>query len=201
MAYGDFKDLARKTASDKISRDKAFNIARNLKYDGHQRGVVSTACNCFDKKTAARAIRNEIMQNKGLAEELHKSTIRKFEERKVYSCFIDNILGADLSDKQLTSKFNKWFRFLLRAINIYSKYVWVIHLKDGKGTTITNSLQNILSESNRKPNKIWVDKGSEFYKRSMKSWLEKNDIEMYSIHNGGNSNVAQSFFRILKNKY
>ena len=141
------------------------------------------------------------MQNKGLAEELHKSTIRKFEERKVYSCFIDNILGADLSDKELTSKFNKWFRFLLRAINIYSKYVWIIHLKDRKGTTITNSLQNILSESNRKPNKIWVDKGSEFYKRSMKSWLEKNDIEMYSIHNGGNSDVAQSFFRILKNKY
>ena len=100
MAYGDFKDLARKTASDKISRDKAFNIARNLK-------AFNIACNCFDKKTAARAIRNEIMQNKGLAEELHKSTIRKFEERKVYSCFIDNILGADLSDKQLTSKFNK----------------------------------------------------------------------------------------------
>ena len=107
MADRDFKDLARRTASDKISLDKAFNIAKNLKYDGHQRGVVSTACNCFDKKTAAGAIKNEIMENKGLAEELHKSTIRKFEERKVYSCFIDNILGANLSDKQLTSRFNK----------------------------------------------------------------------------------------------
>ena len=53
--------------------------------------------------------------------------------------------------------------------------------------TITNAFQKILDEANRKPNKIWVDKGSEFYNRSMKSWLEKNDIEMYSTHNEGNS--------------
>ena len=64
-------------------------------------------------------------------------------------------------------------------------------LGDEKGITITNPFQKILKESNRKPNKIWVDKGSEFYNRSMKSWVEKNDIEMYSTHNEGKSAVAK----------
>ena len=64
---------------------------------------------------------------------------------------------------QLISKFNKGIRFLLCIIDIFSKYTWVIPLKDKKGITITNAFQKILYKSNRKPNKIWVDKGSEFY--------------------------------------
>ena len=91
---------------------------------------------------------------------------------------------------QLISKFNPRFRFLLCVIDIYSKYAWVIPLKDDKGTTITNAFQKILKESNRKINKIWVDKGIQFYNRSMKSWLEKNDIEMYSTSNEGKSVVV-----------
>ena len=75
--------------------------------------------------------------------------------------------------------------FLLCVIGIFSICAWVIPLKDKKGITITNDFQNILNESNRKPNKIWVEKGSEFYNRSIKSWLDKNDIEMYSTHNEG----------------
>ena len=75
--------------------------------------------------------------------------------------------GWDLADVQLISKFNKGFRFLLCVLDIYSKYVWVIPLKDKKGTTITNAFQKIGDESNRKTNRIWVDKGSEFYNRSM----------------------------------
>ena len=69
---------------------------------------------------------------------------------------------------QLISKFNKGFRFLLCVIDIFSKYAWVVPLKDKKGITITNAFQKILKESNRKPNKIWVDKGSEFYNSSLK---------------------------------
>ena len=92
---------------------------------------------------------------------------------------------------QLISKFNKGFRFLLCVTDIYSKYAWVIPLKDKIGITITHAFQKILDESNCKPNKIWVDKGSEFYNRSMKSWLEKNDIEMYSTYNEGKSVLAE----------
>ena len=80
---------------------------------------------------------------------------------------------ADLADMQLISKFTKGVRFLLCVIDIYSKYAWIIPLKDKKGTTITNAFQNFLDESNRKLNQIWVDKSSELYNRSMKSWLEK----------------------------
>ena len=80
---------------------------------------------------------------------------------------------------QLIGEFNKRFRFLLCVIDIYSKYDWVLSLKDQKGIAITQAFQNILDESGRKPNKMWVDKASEFYNRSVKSWLEDNGIGMY----------------------
>ena len=159
MAYGDFKDLTRRTASDKILLDKAFNVAKYPKYDGYQRGITSMVYTFFNKKTSGSGIKIENITNKKLAEELHKTIIRNFNKRKVYSSFIDNIRGADLADTQLISKFNKGFRFLLCVIDIYSKYAWVIPLKDKKVITITNTFQNILKEANRKPNKIWVYKG------------------------------------------
>ena len=101
---------------------------------------------------------------------------------------------------QLISKFNKGFRFLLCVIDIFSKYAWVVPLKDKKGVSIVNAFQKILKESDRKPNKIWVNKGSEFYNNSFKKWLKDNDIEMYSIHNEGKSVVAERFIRTLKTK-
>ena len=73
-------------------------------------------------------------------------------------------------------------------------------MNNENATTIINAFQNVLDESNRKPNKIWIDKGSGFYNRSMKSWLEKNNIEMYSIHNEGKFVVAERFIRTLKKK-
>ena len=200
MAYGDFKDLTRRTASNKILRDNAFNIAKNSKYDGYQSGLASMVYKFFDKKTSHTGIKNENISNQQLAEELHKPIIRRFKKGKVQSSFIDNIWGADLADMQLITKFNKGICFLLCVIEIYSQYAWVIPLKDKKGITITNAFQKILKESNRKPNKIWVDKGSKYYNKSMKSWLEKNDIEIYSTHNEGKPIVAERFTRILKNK-
>ena len=99
MAYGDFKDLKRRTASDKILRDKAFNFAKNPKYHGYQRGLASMVYTFFDKKSKGRGVgNNEINRNLQLAEELHKQIIRKFKKRKVYSGFKDNIWGADLAD-------------------------------------------------------------------------------------------------------
>ena len=91
MAYGDFKDWARKTASDKRLHDKAFNIAKNPKYDGYYSRLASMGYKCFDKKTSGSGIKNENMLNKELAEELHKLIIRKFNKRKAQSLFRDNI--------------------------------------------------------------------------------------------------------------
>ena len=129
----------------------------------------------FDKKSQGKGRTNN-NENIQLANKLHKPIIKKFNKRKVYSSFKDNILGVDLADMQLLSKFNKRFRFLLCVIDIFSKYAWVIRLKDKKGISIVNAFQIILKDSNRKPNKIWVDKGSEFYNNSFKKWLKDNDI-------------------------
>ena len=102
---------------------------------------------------------------------------------------------------QLISKFNEGFRFLLHVIDIFSKYAWVIPLKDKKGVSTVNAFQKILDKSARKPSKIWVDKGSEFYNGYFKKWLKDNDIEMHhSIHNEGKSVIAERFIRTLKNK-
>ena len=84
----------------------------------------------------------------------------------MYSSFKDNIWGVDLADMQLLSKFNKGFRFLLCVIDIFSKYAWIVPLKDKKGISIVNAFQKILKETNQKPKKIGVDKGSEFYNNS-----------------------------------
>ena len=101
---------------------------------------------------------------------------------------------------QLINKFNKEFRFLLCVIDIFSKYAGVVPLKDKKGVSIVDAFQKILDDSNRKPNKIWVDKGGEFFNSSFKKWLKDNDIEMYSIDNEGKSVVAERFVRTLKTK-
>ena len=89
-AYGDFKDLKKRTASDKSLRDKAFNIAKNPKYDGHQRGLASMVYKFFDKKSEGSGIVNN-KQNIQLAEELHKPIIKNFQKRTVYSRFKNNI--------------------------------------------------------------------------------------------------------------
>ena len=103
----------------------------------------------------------------------------------MYSAFKDNIRAADLVDMQIISKFNKRFRFLLCVIDISSKYAWVVPLKDKKGVSIVNAFQIILKDSNRKSNKIWVDKNGGFYNNSYKKWLQDNGIVMYSTHNEG----------------
>ena len=189
-AYSDSKDLTKRIAADKILKNRAFDIAKDPKYDGYQRGLAS---------------------QRGLANELHKPSIRKFEKRKVYSTFKDSIWGVDLADMQLLSKYNKGIRFLLCVIDIFSKYAWVVPLKDKKGISIVKAFQSILKQSNSKrakgtsaqhvkPNKIWVDKGSEFYNAYFKKWLRDNDIAMYSTYNEGKFVVAERFIKTLKCK-
>ena len=159
VAYGDFKGLAKRTAADKVLRDKAFKIPSDQKYDGYQTGLASMVYKFLDKKSQGSGVANN-NKNMQLADELHKPIIRKFEKRKVYSSFRDNTCGADLADVKLLSKYNKGYRFLLCVIDIFSKYAWVIPLEDKKGISIANGFQKIIDGSKRKPNKIWVGRGS-----------------------------------------
>ena len=179
-------------------------MASNPKYDGYQRGLASMVYKFFDKKSMGsgfKKLKNTTKSNSSiLADELHKPIINKFDIRKVYSQFKDDIWGVDLADMQSLSRKNKGIKYLLCAIDLYSKYAFVIPLKDKKGISIVNAFSKIIKQSNRKPNKIWVDQGSEFYNNVFKKWLSDNDIIMYSTYNEGKSVVAERFSRTLKNK-
>ena len=142
--------------------------------------------NFLIKKFSGSCIKNENMPDQQLAKELHRQIIKTFKKRKIHSPFIDNTQGANLFDMQLINKFNKVFRFLLCVINIFSNYAQVTSSKDKKRITITNAFQKISKASNQQPIKIWEDKGSKFYNRSMKSWLGENHIEMHLIHDEKN---------------
>ena len=203
-AYSDSKNLTKRIAADKILRNGAFNIAKDQKYDGYQRGLASMVYKFFDKKSKGSGAKNVntklAPQNHQSAEELYKPIIKNFQKRKVHAAFKDNIWGADLADMQLLSRYNKGIRFLLCVIDVFRKYAWVVPLKDKKGVSIATAFQSVLKQSNRKPNKIWVDKDSKFYNASFKKWLQDNDIVMYSTNNEGKSVVAERFIRTLKSK-
>ena len=173
-AYSDSKDLTKRTIADKNLKNRALDIAKDPKYDGYERGLASMVYKFFDSKVSGSGAKL-IPENKQLANELHKPIIRKFEKRKVYSIFKDNIWDVDLADMQLLNKYNKGIRFLLCVIDIFSKYAWVVPLKDKKGIRIVKAFQSILKQSNRKPNKIWVD-------------------------NEGKSAAAERFIKTLKSK-
>ena len=117
-------------------RDKVFKIASDPKYDGYQRWLASMVYKFFDKKSSGSSIVNE--SNYQLANELHKPIIRKFL-KKVYSSCRDNIWGVDLADIQLLSKYNKGDKYLLCAIDLFSKYAWVVTLEDKKGVSIVDA--------------------------------------------------------------
>ena len=188
MAYRKSKDLAKRTKSGEVLKDKAFKITSDPKYDGYQRGLTSMVYKFFDKKSSGSGIANE--PNYQLANEINKQFFRKFKRIKVFSYFRDNIWGVDLADMEPLSKYNKGIKYLLCAIDFFSKYAWVVPLKDKRGISIVNVFENIISEG-RKPIKIWVDdQGSEFYK----------DLFMYSTYNDRKPIVAERFIKTLKTK-
>ena len=190
-ANADHKDLINRTI---------YDIASNPEYDGYQRDLASMVYKFFDKKSTGSGINTAKSSSSILADELHKPVIKKFKKRKVYSQFKDNIWGVDLADMQSLSRKNKGIKYLLCAIDLFSKYAFVIPLKDKKGISIVNAFDKIIKQFNRKPNKIWVDHGGEFYNNVFKKWLSDNDIIMYSTYNEGKSVAAERFIRTLKNK-
>ena len=120
MAYSKTKGLVKRTQSDKVLKYKAFKIASDPKYDGYQRRLASMVYKFFDKKSNGSGTANE--PNYQLANELHKSVIKKFKKRKVFSSFRDNIWGVGLADMQSLSKYNKGIQYLLCGIDLCSKY-------------------------------------------------------------------------------
>ena len=134
-----------------------------------------------------------------LADELHKPIRRKFKTRRVISNGIDEIWCSDLVEMQQFSKWNKGFRYLLMVLDVFSKYGWIIPLKDKKGETVMNAFKTIFKEG-RKPQYLWTDKGKEYYNKHVKDLLEKNKITLYSTENEEKSSVCERWNRTIKTR-
>ena len=158
-AYAKYKDRLNRKQSDIVLKNKALKIATDPRVNGCQRGIAAMVYKIFNERTKGSGIKNKgnLHVNSQLAEELHKPIIKNFKRRKVYFSFKDNIWGVDLADMLLISKCNKGIRYLLCVIDLFSRYAWVIPLKNKKGESIVEGFEKILDDSNRKPNKIWVD--------------------------------------------
>ena len=147
-AYSESKDLSKRTISDKVLKDRAYEIGRNPGYrmimdiKGYQSALVSMVYKFFDEKTGSgvRATSKAgLSVNKQLAEELHKPVPKKFKRRKVYVRFKDNVWPADLAEMGSLSSKNKNVKYLLCVIDVFIKYAWVKHVKDKKAKTFLNA--------------------------------------------------------------
>ena len=134
-----------------------------------------------------------------LADELHAPIKRNFTRRRVITNHIDEIWASDLVEMQQFSKWNKGYRYLLMVIDVFSKYGWIVPLKDKKGESVAEAFKTIFKEG-RKPQYLWVDKGKEFYNKHVKDLLEKNGIHMYSTENEEKSSVVERWNRTIKSK-
>ena len=147
-AYAKYKDVENRLISDQIVRNSVYDIVSNPKKDGYQRGLAGMVYKFFNSKVAS--LDKKAMSGKGtennkiLAEELHKPVNKKFDKRKVYSLFKYNIWEVDLADMQSLSKKNKGIKYLLCALDLFSKYAFVVPLKDKKGISIVNAFNNII---------------------------------------------------------
>lgn len=128
-----------------------------------------------------------------LAEELHRPVQRKFKKRRVHVNGIDEIWAADLVDMQAYSKYNRGVKYLLAVIDIFSKYGWLVPLKDKTGKSVAKALMKIFAK--RKPTKMWVDKGKEFYNKDVQGL-----VELYSTENEEKSSVVERWNRTMKEK-
>ena len=134
-----------------------------------------------------------------LADELHKPVKKKFLRRRVISKSIDEIWATDLVEMQKFSKWNKGYRYLLMVIDVFSKFEWIVPLKDKTGKIVANAFKKIFKEK-RIPKFVWTDKGKEFYNKNMKSLLDQHNIKLYSTENEEKSSVVERWNRTIKNK-
>ena len=131
-----------------------------------------------------------------LADELHRRVIKSFPKRHVYVHSIDQTWAVDLVDMQQYSKQNKHYKYLLAVIDVFSKYGWLIPLKNKTGVTVSEAFKTLFKE--RKPMYIWSDKGSEFYNRQVKELLKDNNIKLYSTENEEKSSVVERWIGTMK---
>ena len=187
--------LAKNLKDKHIADEKMIKAINELPYNQQQYGTFLVKNIIRSKRKLGLGVENH---NKILSEELHKAKRKNYPRRKIIVNHIDEIFAADLVEMQKFAKLNKGYRYLITCIDIFSKFAWVIPLKDKKGITIKNALQKIFKQ--RKPILLWTDKGTEFYNKQVQDLLNKNDIKLYSTNNSEiKSAVVERFNRTFKN--
>ncbi len=132
------------------------------------------------------------------AEEIHHRAVRKFRRRKVIVHRLDEIWGLDLASMESVASHNNGYKFILCIIDVFSKYAWCVPLKNKSATTVLDAVKDVVKKSGRSPEKIWVDKGSEFYNKHFQDWAKNNDITIYSTFGESKSAVVERFIRTLR---
>ena len=187
--------LAKNLKDKHIADDKMIKAINELPYNQQQYGTFLVKNIIRSKRKLGLGVENH---NKILSEELHKSKRKNYPRRKIIVNHIDEIFAADLVEMQKFVKLNKGYRYLLTCIDIFSKFAWVIPLKDKKGITIKNALEKIFNK--RKPKFLWTDNGKEFYNKQVQDLLNENNIKLYSTNNSEiKSAVVERFNRTFKN--
>ena len=187
--------LAKNLKDKHIADKKMIKAINELPYNQQQYGTFLVKNIIRSKRKLGLGMENH---NKILSEELHKAKRKNYPRRRIIVNHIDEIFAADLVEMQKFAKLNKGYRYLLTCIDIFSKYSWVIPLKDKKGITIKNALEKIFNK--RKPKFLWTDKGKEFYNKQVQDLLNDNNIKLYSTNNSEiKSAVVERFNRTFKN--
>ena len=186
----------RNAVCDKNMLEEMKNIYNPTLRERMERGLVSTLIGTKKRfgwgvTTGTGYIKKKKFSM--LAKELHKPIKRKFKKRRVFVNGIDKTWAADLADMTALNEYNEGYRFLLLVIDIFSKYGWIIPLKNKQGITTANALETIFKE--RKPKKLWVDKGKEFYNNNVKGL-----VELYSTENEEKSSIVERWIRTMKEK-
>ena len=187
--------LAKNLKDKHIADEKMIKAINELPYNQQQYGTFLVKNIIRSKRKLGLGVENH---NKILSEELHKAKRKNYPRRRIIVNHIDEIFAADLVEMQKFAKLNKGYRYLLTCIDIFSKYSWVIPLKDKKGITIKNALEKIFKQ--RKPKFLWTDRGTEFYNNQVETLLNENNIKLYSTNNSEiKSAVIERFNRTFKN--
>jgi co-chaperonin GroES (HSP10) len=140
-----------------------------------------------------------ITMNKEFAKEIHHRALKKFQRRKVSVMRKDEIWGLDLAFMDSWAEYNDGYKFILCIIDVFSKFAWCVPLKNKTAKSTLDAVIDVVLKSERLPEKIWVDKGSEFYNKDFKNWAKQNGIVMYSTYGESKSVVVERFLQTLKN--
>jgi len=142
--------------------------------------------------------KENVMWSSQLADELHKPAVKKFRKRKVFANGIDKIWSADLVDMQQFSKFNRSVKYLFAVIDWFSKYGFMMSLKDKTGSSVANAMRELFETSHRKSEKLWVYKGQEFYKKNVTTFAQDLGVQLCSTENEEKSSVVERWNRTWK---